>query len=269
MMDSQMNGPVWQSKAFHNTVVVFLALASILVALVAIGEVRTWLTSSPMANNVITVTGEGKATAIPDIATISFTVSSDGTNASQAQDAATKKNNVALELLKQKGVAEKDIKTTSYSVQPKYNYPDPCYSGYCVYREQSIVGYTVSQTTEVKVRDTAKVGDILSALGDAGVTQLYGPNFTVEDPDAVQAEARRDAIDDAEAKAKVLAKDLGVRLVRIVSYSDNNGYYPGPYYGKGGVALDSAVAPQANPAPEVSLGQNEYTVNVSITYEIR
>jgi uncharacterized protein YggE len=264
-MDS-MNGSLWQSQRIEKLVAVFLVVASIFVALLAIGSVMRWWAAPAMANNVITVSGEGKATAIPNIATISFTVTGDGTNASQAQDDATKKINTAVALLKDKGVDDKDVKTTSYSLSPKYANPQPCYSGYCTYSEQRVIGYQVNQTTEVKVRDTAKIGDLLTALGDAGISQLYGPNFTVENTDAVTAEARKEAIDQARAKAEVLAKDLGVRLVRVVSFNENGG---GPiYYGKGmgGVAMD-AVAPQA--APSVPTGENETVVDVSITYEIR
>lgn len=265
-MDNPMNETLWTSMRIQKLVALFLIVASIFVALLAVSTAANFWSVGTPATNVISVSGEGKATAIPDIATISFTVMSDGTNASQAQTDATKKNNIALALLKEKGVEDKDVKTTSYSVQPKYNTQNPCYTYPCTYGEQRVVGYTVSQTTEVKVRDTAIVGDLLSALGDAGISQLYGPNFTVENPDMVNEAARHDAIVQAEAKAKVLAKDLGVRLVRIVSFSESGNPYP-YYYAKGGMALDSAAAPQATPV--VATGENEVTVNVSITYEIR
>ena len=263
-----MNGSLWTSMRIERLVSLFLIVAAIFVALLAIGAGQSLFEAGAPATNTITVDGMGKAAAIPDIATISFTVIGEGKNASQAQDEATKKNNVALALLKEKAIAEKDYKTTSYTVNPKYSYPQPCYSNGtpCAYDEQRVIGYTVTQSTEVKVRDTAKVGDLLSALGDAGISQLYGPNFTVENEDTVRATARKEAIDEAEAKAKVLARDLGVRLVRVVSFSENNGAYPVPYYGKGGaVAMDS----MAVSAPTVAPGENEVTSQVYITYEIR
>ncbi len=262
-----MNGSLWSSPRIERLASLFLIAATVFVAFLAINAAQSWFEAGPPATNVITVDGMGKATAIPNIATISFTVMEEGKTASQAQDGATKKNNVALALLKQKNIDEKDFKTTSYSVSPKYNYPQPCYTNPCVYEAQSIVGYTVSQTTEVKVRDTAKVGDLLSALGDAGISQLYGPSFSVEDEDTVRAEARKEAISEAQAKAKILAGDLGVRLVRVVSFSENGGpYYPGPYYGKGGAAMDLAT-PSA--PPTVATGENEFVSNVTISYEIR
>ena len=260
-----MNGSVWSSKRIERLVAVFLIVASVFVAILAIDSFSGLFDAGTPATNTITVDGVGKATAVPNIATISFSVMGEGKTASMAQDEATKRNNVALALLKQKGVDEKDFKTTSYTLSPKYSYPQPCYNGPCAYDEQRVIGYVVNQSTEVKVRDLAKVGDLLSALGDAGISQLYGPNFTVEDEDAVRAEARKEAIDEARAKAKVLARDLGVRLVRVVSFNENGGPYPVPYFGRGG-AMSADVAMKS---PEVAPGENEYTSNVMITYEIR
>lgn len=261
-----MNDSLWTSKRIERFVALFLLVATVFVAFLAVDALQGLFRAGPPPTNTISVDGTGKVTAIPDIATISFSVMGEGKNASQAQDEATKKNNVALALLKEKGVDEKDFKTTSYSVSPKYSYPQPCYNGPCVYDEQRVIGYTVNQSTEVKIRDTAKVGDILSALGDAGISQLYGPNFTVEDEDMVRAEARKEAIDEARAKAKVLARDLGVRLVRVVSFSENNGPYPVPYFGRD---FGMGGAMEAKATPDIALGENEIVSQVYITYEIR
>jgi len=129
------------------------------------------------------------------------------------------------------------------------------------------VGYTVSQTVEIKVRDTANAGSALSALGNAGVSNLSGPSFSVDDPEALRAEARAEAIADAKEKAHTLSKDLGVRLSRVTGYWENGGGYPIQYneraYGLGGDASASA------PVPELPVGENEVVVSVSVTYEIR
>lgn len=263
-----MNGSLFSSKRIERLVAVFLIVASVFVAILALDGFSGLFEAGAPATNVISVEGTGKATAVPNIATISFTTMGEGKTASQAQDEATKKNNVALALLKEKGVDEKDIKTTSYNLSPKYSYPQPCYNTGvpCVYDEQRIIGYQVQQSTEVKVRDLAKVGDLLSALGDSGAGQIYGPNFTVEDEDAVRAEARKEAIEEARAKAKVLARDLGVRLVRVVSFSESGGGYPMPFY-RSDMGMGGAMEVKA--APEVAPGENEIVSQVYITYEIR
>lgn len=206
----------------------------------------------------IDVTGEGKAFAIPDIANESFTVEQKAATVHEAQEIVTKKTNDAIAFLKSSGIAEKDIQTTNYSANPQYDY-----SSYPNGGSPKLSGYIVSNTVTVKIRDTASVGKIVDGLGSKGVTGLNGPNFTVDDPNAVNAEARAKAIADAKAKAEVLAKDLGVRLVRIVRFSENtSGNYPQPMYAKD-------MAQSAGVTPEMAVGENKFTSNVTITYEIR
>jgi uncharacterized protein YggE len=187
-----------------------------------------------------------------------------------AQDDATTKANAITAYLKSAGVAERDIQTSNYSVYPQYDYTQQACqpNGICPPGRQVLRGYEVRQSTTVKVRDTAKAGDLLSGVGSQGATEVSGLNFTFDNPDAVQDEARGKAITDAKEKADVLAKQLGVRIVRVVSFSES-GNYPGPipYY-----KLDSAVGMGgAEPAraPEISVGENKVTSNVSIVYEIR
>jgi uncharacterized protein YggE len=129
-----------------------------------------------------------------------------------------------------------------------------------------IVGYEVSQSVEVTVRDLDKVSTLLAGLGKLNVQNVYGPDFTLDDPMAPQNEARANAINDAKAQAQVLADQLGVHLVRIVSFSENGGGYPYPMYAKG-AAMD--VAESVPVPPQVPTGENEYSSSVSITYEIR
>lgn len=247
----------------------FLIVATIFVGAKAVNAIMNFDSQAQPATNVITVSGEGKASAVPDIATISFTISEDAATSAKAQDAAAKKMNVASALLKDLKVADKDIKTSAYNVSPKYSYPQPCTGVVpCVYNQEAkIIGFTASETVEVKVRVIDDTGKVLAALGDAGVSNLYGPNFTVENPDKVKAEARKEAIDKARAQAKELASSLGVRLVRITNYSEGGGYYPTPYMAKDTMSAGT-VAP-ARPEIAVPTGENEVTINVSVTYEIR
>jgi hypothetical protein len=261
MNQEQLKSGVLGSALVSKLAAVLLAVLTLLVAAQAVRTITDIGLPAP-AMNTITVDGMGKVSAAPDVATVSFTVSENGDTASQAQSAATKKTNVAVAVVKGLGIEDKDVKTTSYNLSPRYAYQPPCYSTYCP-QESRIVGYTVSQTIEVKVRDLDTVGKTLSALGDAGVSNLYGPNFTIDKEDEFKAEARKEAIQEARAKAKILAKDLGVRIVRVSSYYESGGPL---YYGKGGglATADSAASPPAVPA-----GENDITVNVTVTYEIR
>ena len=255
-----------QSPRVGKLAALFLLVASIFVALVAINQLMNLFQPRPPVGTMITVDGEGKVTAIPDIATISFSVSEDGDNASSAQDAAGKKINVALALMKGLGIADTDRKTTSYAISPKYSYQSPCYTGYCPQPSSRIIGYTASQTVEVKVRKTADAGKVLSQLGDAGVSNLYGPNFTIDDMDALKAKARASAIDSAREKAKILARDLGVSLVRVSGFYENGGPI---YYGKAMGGGMNAEAVQAPTTPSIPAGENEIVIDVSVSYEIR
>jgi len=218
----------------------------------------------------ITVSGTGNAYVVPNLVEFSYSVVSDKPTVSEAQSEATKKSNEISGYLKQFGIDEKDIKTTGYSIAPRYEWRQvtcqanlPCPSG-----KQVLLGYEVRQTTDIKVRDTAKSGDLLAGVGLHGAIEVSGLSFTVENPDATQAEARDKAIADAKTKAGVLAKSLGVSLVRIVSFNESNGSYRPPVmYGmeKGMVATDMS----ASVAPTISVGQNKIESSVSITYEIR
>lgn len=219
------------------------------------------------AMNTITVMGSGEATIIPDIARITFTVQETAASVAEAQEAATNRTNQALEAMREQGVEESDLKTLSYNVYPQYDYGQPCYPGMvCPTRAPRITGYQVSQSVEVKVRDTENVGQVLEALGTLGVQNIGGPDFGMDDKDAGKDEARAEAIADAREKAKQLAKDLGVRLGKVVSYYEENAYPGMPYdgyYGKGGAMMETAQS-----APSLPTGENESVVRVNVTFEI-
>ena len=218
--------------------------------------------------NIINVSGYGEAFGAADIATFNFSVMSEKSTVAAAQTEATNKINAITKYLKDAGVADKDIQTTDYSVNPQYDYvSQACSGGYCPGGRQVLRGYQVRQTTSIKVRDLTEAGDLLAGVGSKGATEVSGLNFTFDDPNKLQNDARGEAIADAKQKADELAKQLGVTLVRVVSFNENGGGYPGPMYSKAvGMGMGGDVAQSA---PEISVGQNKVTSNVSVTYEIR
>jgi uncharacterized protein YggE len=221
------------------------------------------------SSNTITVSGTGEAFAVPDTATFSFSVVEEDESVAKAQDTATKKMNIALALLEKADIEEKDIKTTGYNIHPQYDYVREICTAYsCPPGKRELRGYQVSQTISVKVRETGEAGQILADIGSVGVTNVSGLNFTVDDEDEPKRVARKDAIKDAETKAIELANDLGVRLVRVVSFNESGGnYYPKRYdMAVMEMAADGAVG---GAVPEIPVGENKITSNVSITYEIR
>lgn len=253
---------------------IFLAVLSIFFVIKSLGEIKRFslIGSDYTPANVISVSGTGEVFAVPDLAEISFDVREEGKTATDAQKKATAKINKILNDLKKFGIDEKDIKTTGYNIYPKYEYrreSAPLQNGgtevYPYPGKQVIVGYEVSQNILLKIRKTENVGAIVTMLGSANVSNVSGVNFSIDDEEKIKAEARRKAIDDAKNKAEILARDLGVSLVRIVSFSEN-GSYPPLMYGKAAMSL---AAPDRSPvAPEIPAGENKITSQVTIVYEI-
>ncbi len=219
----------------------------------------------------ISVSGTGEVFAKPDIATFSFSVEAKEADATAAQNKANESMKSIVEYLKGAGIEEKDIKTGYYSLSPWYEYPEVvCTAWNCPRSEPILKGYQVSQSVTVKVRDTAKAGELVSAVGDRGAMNVSGLSFTIDDEESLKAEARKLAIEDAKAKAEVLAGNLGARIVRMNGFwEEDNG--PRPYYGMGGdmaVKMDVAMVESSAPA-ELPTGENTISVRVNISYEIR
>lgn len=246
----------------------FLALFLLVSTISELKSLR-FIGSGVAATNTISVSGEGEVFAVPDTAVFSVTVREKAKEVRDAQDAATKKGNDIIAYLKRGGIEEKDIKTVDYSVNPDYEWSQSAcpQGGYCP-GKQVLVGFQVSQTLSVKVRDPKKAGDLLSGVGSRGASEVSSLSFTIDDEDALKAEARDKAITQAKSKAEVLAKSLGVSLVRVVGFYENEGMGPIYAYGIGGAERMTADSmPKAS--PQIPVGENKIVSNVSVTYEIR
>lgn len=210
--------------------------------------------------------GEGKMIAIPDIATFSFSViTQGGVKLQDTQSENTTKTNATIAFVKSKGIDAKDITTQGYNVEPRYQYFDCSGRQSSVCPPYEIVGYTITNTVLVKVRDFIKIGDLLSGVIENGANTVSQLNFTVEDPANLQNQARAKAITTAKDKAKSIAKAGGFRLGKLLSITEGS-YYPVPMYstmevGKGGAS--------SMPSPTIEPGSYDITINVSLTYEIK
>lgn len=259
-------------KNVYKVGLVLLAVLALYFAVRVLAEFRSYSTMGSMGYS-ITLSGHGEVSAAPDIATISFSINKEGKTVKEAQDAVAVVEKAALEVLKANGIEDKDIKTLNASFNPKYQYvydtkvAATCSEWGCPPRpgKNVVTGYEAFENITVKIRNIDNAGKVIQDLGKSGVTDLNGPNFAIDDEDALKAEARKEAIAEARAKAKVLAKDLGVRLGKVVSFSEN-GDYPMPMY----YAKDMAVSAGAPAAPaELPKGENTISSDVSITYEIK
>lgn len=261
-------------KTIKNAVIALTAVL-VLVALFLVMRVADLVgVSNENEYNTITVEGDHEVFAAPDIATVSFSVRAENLDLVKAQEQAETSAASAIAGLKNLGIDEKDIQTTYYNASPRYEWDQKCGQYGCETGERKLVGYEVNETVTIKIRDLSKVSGAIGALGGAKVSDIQGPNFDIENRDELVQEAREVAIKEAKEKAKVLAKELGVRLGKIVSYYDGGYGYPMPYMAKGGMDADMAVreemaqsAPAANPT--ISEGENRIYSNVSIVYKIR
>jgi uncharacterized protein YggE len=269
-------------------------VATFLLFILAVTQIISWKTfAAPAPTATISVSGQGIAYEIPNIATFSVTVSEEAATVVDAQTKATADGNAVIDYLTKNDVASADIQTSDYSIQPKYQYEStgaaegsaggsvaisgtgsaiaapacppnaPCPIIPPVVNSVQ-VGYTVSETLTVKVRTVANAGTLLAGVGNLKVQNVSGLSFTVDNPETTQDQARDLAIKDAENQAQILAGQLGVRLVRVTGFSENGG--PIGIYS---MAASGANVPAAAPAPEVPAGQNEVTSNVTLTYEIQ
>ncbi len=205
--------------------------------------------------NTVSISGEGKVLAKPDIGQVDLTVFTQKTTVALAQSENSKKMNSILAGMKELGVKEDDLKTTVYQINPTYQYT----TGRSI-----IIGYEVRQTLKVKIRDLAKVSEILDKATTLGANEVGSLSFAIDDEEKLKEEAREKAVAAAKEKAETLAKTLGVKLGKITSFTESSqGIYPPLYYSSEKLGMGGGVS-----APDVQTGQNEIVISVVLNYEI-
>lgn len=208
--------------------------------------------------DTITIQGQGKISSKPDLAQMDLGVQTDALTVKEAQAQNTQKMNAIIDAVAALGVKKEDVQTSNYSIQPKIDWKDG---------RQNIIGYSVMQTLTVKVRDLNKTGDVLAKAGELGANQVGGVNFTIDDPTSLKEQARLKAIEDARKKADALTKQLGLSVVKVVTFSESA---PGmtlmPYMAR---AYDMAAPEAAVPSPKIESGSLDVLSDVSVTFEVR
>ncbi|MDD3170437.1 MAG: SIMPL domain-containing protein [Candidatus Pacebacteria bacterium] len=218
-----------------------------------------------MNTNVITVSKKGTVYATPDLAQISFSVITEEEEVGDAIKNNSEKSSAVIEILKAQGVSETDIKTTYFNVYPLYEWHKTDSADIYSTGTRVLVGYEATETIAVKVRDVEKIGSIIEGAVGAGANEVSDLRFVVENEEAFKAQARAKAIAEARAEAVQTAQSLGVKLGKIVSFTESS--YT-PYYesyksatavGMGGGSADSSI----------TSGENKIEVTVNIVFEIR
>ena len=172
----------------------------------------------PADGTLLSVSAQAESKRVPDVATISTGVVTQAADANAAMRQNAEQMAKVVAAIKAAGIAERDVQTSGISINPQYKYAEN--------QPPAITGYQTSNAVNLKVRDIGKLGRVLDALVASGANQVNGPSFEIDQPDAVYDEARRAALDKAQARAAMYAKTLGLRVRRIVSIGEGGGYRP-------------------------------------------
>ncbi|OYX42291.1 MAG: hypothetical protein B7Z02_12700 [Rhodobacterales bacterium 32-67-9] len=202
----------------------------------------------------ISVTGEGRVDAAPDMATVSLGVTTDAETAGAAMAANSDGVRGVLERLKAAGIEGRDIQTSGLSLGPRYDYQKSDGT------PPTIVGYTASNMVTVRVRALDTLGSVLDGVVTDGANTLNGLSFGIAEDQAVMDEARGRAVADAARKAKLYAEAAGVSLGRVLSISEQGGYRQPVMMAEAGYAKSADVP--------VASGEVSLTASVAIVYEI-
>lgn len=233
-------------------------------------------TNEPDNYRSFTVTAESEQVVIPDLATFSFQVITEGntTDLGRLQQQNSEQTSSVVSYLKEQGIAEEDIKTTQYRINPRYRYfdcgPRPLYLERGISNLSAetcpppeIVGYTITEGIEVKIRDFEKLGSLVSGAVENGANQISNVIFSVEHPEEVRDQIRAAAIEKARERAQSVAQAGGFKVGKLISLTES-GSTPPIHYGR--TSFDGALEESASAA--LPPGSQEITVSVNLEYEI-
>lgn len=200
---------------------------------------------------VISLNGHGEVKASPDMAVVTVGVMSQAQTAREALTQNTAAMEKIFSSLKTGGIEARDIQTSNFSVNPRYDY------GQNNNQPPRLVGYDVSNSVAVSVRKLDTLGSVLDTVVSQGSNQINGIMFTIADDAKLQDEARKVAVADAERKAQLYAEATHITLGQIMGVSEGNFQPPQPvFYGK---------AMRADAAAAVPIAQGEQTVAIDVT----
>lgn len=202
----------------------------------------------------LTVTGDGRATAQPDMVTITLGVSTQAPTAAEALSQNSAQQSKVIDLLKADGIEARDIQTAGLNLSPQMQYADG--------QPPKLTGYSAQNTVTVRVRDISALGAILDKLVGAGANEINGISFSRADMTEAQNTARANAVADARARAEVMAEAAGMRLGALRMLSDAPIAMPGP-----GPMRMMAKGVASAPAP-VEAGELEVTAQVNAVFEL-
>ena len=201
----------------------------------------------------LTVTGSATVETVPDLATLSLGVTTNGATAAAAMSANSDALASVIARLKAAGVADRDIQTSNLSLNPNW-------VANSMGTASEIQGYVATNMLTIRIRALATTGAVLDAAISDGANSLNGLVFGLQNPRPAEDEARRQAVADALARATLLAGAAGTKLGPILSITDGGAAppVPGPMYR---MAEDTAAVP-------VEAGSLGITASVTMVFQI-
>lgn len=215
-------------------------------------------------NTLLSVAAEGKSTRTPDLAVFNAGVTTQAKTAGEALTDNANRMTAVIASLRKAGIAERDIQTSNLSVNPVYGQPKRMPDGSYEQQEQVIIGYQATNQVSVRQRKLDSYGKVIDTLVASGANQVNGPSFQIDNSDAALDEARIEAMKKARARADLYAKAAGLRVVRVLTISENAGWTP-PQPQVMFARADMASAPKSSP---VAAGELEMTVTINVSYEL-
>lgn len=204
---------------------------------------------------VLTLSAEGEARQVPDVAVLSAGVIEQAGDSQTALRRNASKMTAVLAALHTAGIAERDIQTAGVRLTPQYRHEKD--------QAPTLIGYQASNTVRVKVRDLARLGPVIDALAAHGANRIDGPGFEIDDPAPLQDQARQAAIAQLRQRAELYAKVLGLRVRRVISLSENVGSNrPMP------MLMMARAASAAEADTPIAPGQTTITVGVEAVFEL-
>ena len=208
------------------------------------------------APRVMTITGHGTASGVPDIGTINMGVETRAESATKALADNSAQMTRLIDTLKKAGVYKKDIQTSQFNVSPRCARSISSSAYDCT----KIVGYEVTNQVHVIVRDLDDFGTILDGAVSDGANKVHGISFDFSNPQPVMDEARVAAVADAKRKAELYANAAGVTLGGILTFTESYGGTPRPVHAK--AMMEASSVP-------IAVGESGLSASVSITFELK
>jgi len=224
-----------------------------ILALAAAPQLASAQEASPGATR-LDVVATGEVTRVPDIARISAGVVTQAPTATAAIEQNGRQMAAVRAALRRAGIADRDIQTSTISLQPDYRYTEG--------RAPELTGYRASNEVTVRFRDIANSGRILDALVAQGANQISGPTLAIDRPEQAMDEARAAALRMAQARAGMYARALGKSVRRVLSVSEAGITFP---TGPRPMAME---ARSADASTKIEPGEQSVAVNLTVSFEL-